>query len=47
MAEQVKVLVVEDAADAAELVTALLQGGGYDTRVVGDGERLAFPRRGR
>lgn len=38
MAEQVKVLVVEDAADAAELVTALLQGGGYDTRVVGDGE---------
>jgi len=37
MAEQTKVLVVEDAADAAELVTALLHGAGYDTRVVADG----------
>ncbi|MFM7068660.1 MAG: response regulator transcription factor [Actinomycetes bacterium] len=37
MSDRMKVLVVEDAADSAELVTALLEGGGYETRIATDG----------
>ena len=37
MANRMKVLVVEDAPDAAELVTALLDGAGHESTVVMDG----------